>query len=141
MVPEQRRAWFTLAVIAMAAAVFFALVPALGVKPAAGAFGLLGLLGLTPLLFRKQRDPSEVSLDERDVNILQTATLLGGMSSYLAFVIACMTVWSVRMIQADKTLSIHVLPVIVFCGAIVLLLVRAIATLVLYGRGETHGQD
>jgi len=141
MVPEQKRAWFTLAVIALVAAVFAALVPALGVKPAAAAFGLSGLLGLTPLLFRKQRDPSEVALDERDMDILRKATLLGGMSSYLAFVIACMTVWFVRMIQGDKALSIHVLPVIVCCGGIVLLLVRAIATLVLYGRGETHGRD
>ena len=141
MVPEQKRAWFTLAVIALAAAVFAALIPAVGVKPATGAFGLCGLLGLTPLLFRKQRDPSEVALDERDVNILRKATLLGGMSSYLAFVIACMTVWFVRMIQGEQTLSIHVLPAIVGCGAIVLLLVRAIATLALYGRGEARGQD
>ena len=141
MVPQQKRAWFTLAVIALAAAVFAALIPAVGVKPATGAFGLCGLLGLTPLLFRKQRDPSQVALDERDVDILRKATLRGGMSSYLAFVIACMTVWFVRMIQGEQTLSIHVLPAIVGCGAIVLLLVRAIATLVMYGRGGTRAED
>ena len=142
MSAEQKRAWFVLGVIASALTCFLVLIPLIGMKPACGAFGLLGLTGLMPLLFRKKGDAEEVALDERDGAILAQATLLGGMTSYVAFVLACMASWFIYyMFQGETTISIHVLPMMVGVAAIVLLVVRAITILVLYGREACDGED
>ena len=104
MVPEQKRAWFLLAVVAVALLVGVALIPLAGVG-AWGGLGILGLVGFTPLLFRKKRGPGEVAVDERDKMILEKATLRGGMTSYLWFVLACM--FAVRMHVPEQEGDLH----------------------------------
>jgi uncharacterized Tic20 family protein len=144
--PEQKRAWFVLGVFAVALTGFLLLTPLLGAG-AWGAFGVLGFWGLPPLLWLyRRRHSEEVSMDERDQLIAQKATLAGGMASYLVFVLAGMITWFVRMFRGDqmfrdRTISIHVLPLIVLCGAIALVVVRAVTTLVLYGRGASDAGD
>ena len=61
----QKRAVLNLAVAAVALAAVAILIPWLGDR-AAGAFGLLGLVGLTPWLFRP-RDGG-IEIDERDAS-------------------------------------------------------------------------
>ncbi len=139
MRPEQKYAWFVLGVFAVALTGFLVLTPLLGAG-AWGAFGLLGFWGLPPLWLYARRHSEEVRMDERDTLIAQKATLAGGMSSYMVFVLACMITWFVRMFRGDqmfrdRTISIHVLPLIVLCGAIALVVVRAVTILVLYGKG------
>ena len=155
MVAEQKRAWFVVGVFAVALAGGLVAAPFAGLG-ALGASGLLGLWGLIPFLFRKKRDPAQVATDERDRMVLQKAALFGGMMSYLWFVLACMTVWFIHMYQdfirlyqdfgdfanfGQKTISIHVLPVIVMGGAIILMVVTAVAALILYGREAGNAAD
>ena len=62
MVLQQRLAVFNLVIGLAAVACFVALLPALGVGKAQGAFGVLALTGLTPFIFRRRG----VAADERD---------------------------------------------------------------------------
>lgn len=141
MVPEQKRAWFIVAAFGLALACFLALIPLVGVSIALAGFGVFGIGGLAPLLFRKKADPSEVELDERDKIIAQKATLGGGMSSYGAVILTCMATWEIYRSQGKQFIEIDILPLIVGCCGIVFFLARSITLLVLYGREGTDGQD
>ena len=138
---EQKCAWLIVGCFALALVGFLVLVPLIGVKAAVSAFGLFGFGGLGPLLFRKKRMPAEVAMDERDRMIAEKATLGGGMSSYMVFILACMIPWFVYMFQGKKTISIHVLPLVVFCGGITFFVVRSVVILILYGREANHAED
>lgn len=140
MVPQQKRAWFTLGVFAIAAAAVLALLPWLGMT-ACAASCLIGFSVLGPLLFRKKRDPGEVAEDERDRMIAKTATATAGMASYSGMILACMIPWFVHMFQSKKTITIHALPWIVFTGMFVFVFGQAVETLILYGREVRHGKD
>jgi hypothetical protein len=109
---------------------------------------VIGFGGLAPFLFRRRRHSEEVSMDKRDRLIVEKATLAGAMLSYMVFVLACMITWFVRMFGGDqtisfgeRTISIHVLPFIVGCGGITFVVVRAVITLVLYGKGVSGVQN
>ena len=136
--PKQKSAWFIIAVFALSLVAFLVLIPLLGPKAAWAGFGLFGFAGFTPLFFRKQAH--RVMSDERDRIIGSKAAVAGGMSSYLVFVAGCMTAWFIKMFQGQATIDITVLPLIVFCGGMVLFLVRSIALLVLYRREVGYGQ-
>ena len=140
MVSQQKRAWFTLGVFAIAAAAVLALLPWLGIA-ACAASGLVGLSGLAPLLFRRKGGPNEVTEDERDRIISRAATATAGMASYSAMILACMIPWFVHMFQSKKTITIHALPWIVFTGMFVFIFGHAVMTLVSYGREVRHGED
>jgi len=135
---EQKSAWFVIGVSVAVVVAFLILVPLLGLKFASASFALFGFAGLTPLFFRKQ--PGKVVADERDRIIVRKAAVAGGMFSYLVFVMGCMAAWLIKMIQGEATIDIAVLPLLVFCGGIVLFLVRSIALLVLYRREVGYGQ-
>ena len=141
MVPEQKRAWFIIGVFAVAVVCFLLLIPFVGAKRAVGGFGVFGLAGLTPILFRKKRDSNEVAEDERDKAIAEKATLGGGISSYTAVVLVCMITWAVFKNQGKEVIGIGVLPHIVGVALTVLFTVRSITILILYGRERTDGQN
>jgi uncharacterized protein with PQ loop repeat len=135
---EQKSAWFVIGVFAATLTAYVILAPFLGFKVALGSFGLFGFAGLAPLFFRKK--PGKVVSDERDRMIVTKAAVAGGMSSYLVFVAGCMAAWLIKMVRSEATINIAVLPMLVFCGAFVLFLVRSIVVLVLYRRGVGYGQ-
>ena len=62
----QKQAWFSLAIVVLSAGGVLALTPVLGFQRAQGSLGLLGLWGLTPLLFLSRRRAGIVVSDERD---------------------------------------------------------------------------
>jgi hypothetical protein len=75
MSPQQKYAAFNLAVAVFAMAAYFALLPFIGPWRASGAFGVLGLCGVSAMvLYRANRDGRVVS-DEREQLIWQRATL------------------------------------------------------------------
>lgn len=102
-----------------------------------GFLGLCGLLGLQPLLFRK--DKAKVSFDERDLLIGKKAALIGFTASYLFFVFACMTCWWYA--RADGMINVRVLPLIVVGGYIASELFRSVSLLILYARGGKDGRE
>ena len=92
MSPQQRYAAFNLAIAVLAMATYFVLMPFIGPWRATGAFGVLGLCGISAwMLFRANRTGGVVS-DEREQHIWQRATLLAksvvGAGLVAAFLVA-----------------------------------------------------
>jgi hypothetical protein len=110
----------------------------LPIRRAVGGFGLLGicgLMGLSPILFRKE--PGEVDFDERDL-LIQRKAVLGAYSIFwFLFVLAAMIPFFV--LGPDGRVSVKYLAAMVFAGMITVALVQSIATLELYGwRNKDH---
>lgn len=140
MVTEQKRAWFIVVLFVVVALAFAVVAVVADWRIAPGAFGIFGLGGLTPLLFRKPRDDGEVEMDERDSAIAARATRYGAIASYEAMLLMALVPWFVLYAQGRESISVHYLPQIVFVGMIVLFTARAIVTLVLYRRGVSHDE-
>ena len=110
----------------------------LPIRRAVGGLGLLGicgLMGLSPILFRKK--PGEVDFDERDL-LIQRKAWLGAYSIFwFLFVLAAMIPFFV--LGPDGKVSVKYLAAMVFTGMAVVTLVQSIATLELYGwRNKDH---
>ena len=100
-------------------------------KPAAAlsAFGLMGFCGIAPLIGKGEK------LDERDKSISKHAALSGFAMSYLVFIAGNMCVWlKVFSFENLESVSVHVLPMIVLIGGVVMYLTWGVVVLVLYGR-------
>ena len=130
----EKQAWFNLFVVLLACAGFAIGIPWLGVHRAAGAFGLLGLMGLTPLFAWVGRGNREVICDERDHTIHSRSTVVAFAIFWLTFVGSCMIPW--YLYQQQGTISINILPAIVLIGWIVFVLTQSLALLVQYRRGR-----
>jgi hypothetical protein len=137
----QKAAWFTLVVLAFASVLslvaFCVAYFVLGVPAgrAAGGFGLMGiagLLGLIPVLFRK--DKAKVQCDERDLMFQRNAAVAAYATFWVLFVAAAMIPWFVT--GPNGTITVSYLPWMVLGGFFVVELVQAIATLQQYGWTE-----
>ncbi len=131
---HEKQAWFNLAVVGLAMATFFVLLPLFGVQRALGAFGWLGLLGLSPLFYRAKKGNSQVVSDERDYLIQSKAGLIAYSVFWMVFVGGSMGVWA--LYRDHGYISVDILPVFPLVGWVVLTLVQSVATLVQYGRGK-----
>jgi hypothetical protein len=134
----QKVAWFTLVVLALAfglSAATFAVgyfilgVPAKQAAAGFGFMGIMGFLGLIPLLFRK--DKGKVQCDERDLMIHHKATIAAYATFWLLFVAAAMVPWCIT--GPNGTIPVSYLPWMVFGGMFVVMLVQAIVILEQYG--------
>jgi hypothetical protein len=132
---EEKAAWFTIVVCTLSLIGFAILYSLYGSPVAFAAFSVLGFTGFTPILFRPRKGDPRTSIDERDRLILRKATVAGGMSSYVIFVLVSMGVWFVQFSQGNREIEISILPFVVLCGGVTLFLTRSIALIVLY-RGE-----
>ena len=132
---QQKVAWFNLAVFGAAVVAYVVLIPFLGPLPALGAFGICGLWGLSPFFYRRRK--SEVLVDERDRLVNLRAQLAGLWIFWECFVAACMITWGVlRYWKQQYTVTVEVLPAMVFGALIVFCLIHSIAVLVQYGRSR-----
>ncbi|MCX5646428.1 MAG: hypothetical protein NTZ17_17370 [Phycisphaerae bacterium] len=134
----QKAAWFTLVVLAVALGLSVAAfcvgylileVPAERAAAGFGFIGIMGLVGLTPILFRKDED--KVQCDERDLMIHRKATITAYAIFWLLFVAAAMVPWFIT--GPDGLITVNYLPWMVFGGMFVVMLVQAIVTLNQYG--------
>lgn len=121
---ELKTAWFTVSVIALTLVCCLILGAIVGFPPAFGALGLLGVLGLTPLLFRRKSE--SIDCDERDAAISRKATLVGGICSYLSVVLGGMMVWLIQYLKGELVISIHWMPALVGVAALVLYTARSV---------------
>ena len=96
-----------------------------------GFLGICGLIGLSPILFRKKR--GEISFDERDLLIYNRASIVAYSVFWLVFTAACMIPWSI--IGPSGSISVNVLPIMLFGIGITLALVHSLVILVQYGWG------
>jgi hypothetical protein len=140
----QKIAWFTLIVIGLALGLSLAAVSVayfgfgLPMRRAAGGFGFMGVigfLGLTPLLFKEKK--GKVEIDERDLLIQKKASLAAYSTFWVLFVLAAMVPWFI--IGPKGTITVNYLPWMIFGGMFVVMLVQAIVTLKQYGwKGEKN---
>ena len=131
MSPLYKEGLYWLILLAATIVVYLILVPFLGPTAASGSFGLLGIAGLQPLLYRKRRQV--VLWDERDTQIAHRALIAGYSIFWLAFTLGTMSVWFVVFLwDGHSTISVQVLPNIVLGGAIVFWTARAVAIVIQY---------
>ena len=134
----QKMAFFTLVMLALALVLSLIAVGVayfvfgLPISRAVGGFGFIGIAGfavLGPLLFKK--DKGKVQYDERDLLIQKKASLAAYSIFWFLFVLAAMTPFFV--LGPKGAISVKYLPVMVFGGMFVVMLVQAIVTLEEYG--------
>ena len=136
----QKIAWFNLIVLltalglsTIAIGVFYFIV-GLPMRDALGGFGfmgVLGLLGLTPILFRK--DKGKVQYDERDLTICRKAAVVAYAIFWVLFVAAAMVPFFV--LGPDGIVSVVYLCAMVLGGFLTVTLLQSIVTLKEYGWG------
>jgi len=97
--------------------------------------GITGLVGLTPLMYKK--DEGRVVCDERDVEIMRRAALIGFTAAYLVMGLACMLPFFV--LGPKGTTSVRWLPMIFMGGGLSHYLSYSIAILVQYGKESDNG--
>lgn len=131
---EQKQAWLAVITGIICILGYAALVPFVGFGPATAVMAIYAINGLTPLIWKPGNH------DERDIAILQRATLAGGIASYMAFIIGTMGIWAIVFAWHRQNLvSVHALPTLAIFGMIVLFFVRSIVVLVLYGKHVEGG--
>ncbi len=135
---QQKIAWFNLIVvltaltlsgIAIAVLAFGVGLPLHRATAGFGFIGIVGLCGLSPVLFRKEK--GQVELDERDLSIHKKASLAAYSIFWLLFVLAAMIPFFI--LGPKGTISVRYLPAMVFGGMIIVMLVQSIVTLEEYG--------
>jgi hypothetical protein len=139
MPPLYKEGLCWLVLLAVTTACYFALCPLLGAQAATGAFGLLGVGGFFPLLYRKRRQA--IALDERDRQIASRAQLAGYSVFWPIFVLGTMAIWEIARYNGQSTISIEVLPGIVFGGFLVFITARALAIVIQYHRQNAAKED
>ncbi len=120
--------WIVL--LAVAAAMYGFLAVFVGPIRAQAAFGLFGVAGLQPLLYRKRGQA--VLCDERDTQIAHRAVLAGYSVFWLAFTLGVMGLWATLFCQGQSMISIDILPLLVMGGFVIFATARAVAIVVQY---------
>ena len=128
----QKWAWFNLAVIAVTVAAVLSLLPFLG-KGALGGVGFLGLLGFSPLFFRKKA--GQVLTDERDQLIQRRSWVLAYALFWVVFVLAA--TFSSAVYGQEGAVPVWVIQSSVFAGFMLVHALASVAILVQYARGST----
>jgi hypothetical protein len=122
----------TLSAIAVSVLYFIVDLPMQRALGGFGFMGITGLIGLSPVLYKKER--GKVSFDERDELINLRAVLAAYSVFWLVFTAACMIPWSI--IGPSGSISVNVLPIMLFGIGITLALVHSLVILIQYGRGN-----
>ena len=133
MSQHEKAAWYQLAVVALAFAACFAILPYVGPSRATAGFGLLGFIGLIPLLFFRRKGGSRVLADERDQAIQRTAMLVGLGTFWMLFIVGYLTVW--WLFSGRECVPIEVVLSTPWVGFALVYLAQCVATLVQYRRG------
>jgi len=135
---QQKIAWFTLVVVLLAlglSVIAFGIgyfIFGVSAHQATSGFafmGVMGLLGLTPFLF--QKDKNKVQADERDTAIQRKAVGFAYAIFWVLFVAAAMIPWFI--IGPNGTITTNYLPWMVFGGMFTVMLLQSIVTLNEYG--------
>lgn len=127
----QKHAWFNLIVVLGTLLIVGCLYPFLGWK-AHGALGLMGLLGLGPVFYRKHK--REVVMDERDVLIQSRSTLIGYSVFWVVYVLVASLL--VPLLYGQKgSVPVSVVQLSVFYAMVLFLGVMSFATLIQHSKG------
>ena len=130
MVAQERHALFNLIIALSALLIFATLIPILGPTKAQGAFGILGISGFGPLFLMRRR--GKVIADERDQIINLRAMQASFAIFWVLFVAGMMATYYI--FQNRSTISIAILPLVLWLGWATLLICHSSILLLLYRR-------
>ncbi len=132
----QKIAWYNLTVVLASLTISATTIGILfilhGMPKALGGLGFLGiagLMGLSPILFRKKR--GQVSFDKRDQLIHKRATIIAYSVFWVFFTAACMIPWLI--LKTGSSIPAVVLPGMLASGFVIVQLIQSIAILTQYG--------
>lgn len=133
MSQQEKAAWYQLAVVSLALAVYLALLPLAGPQPATGAFGILGFLGFTPMLFLRRKGEPRILWDERDKAIQAKATAAGMGTCWVLFFLTYPLLFFV--FRGRECVPIEIVMWSPWIGIAIFFGVQSMSTLVQYRRG------
>lgn len=127
----EKVAWTELIVSVLATVVVLALYPWVG-QAALGGFGLLGLLGITPLFLRQRGN--RVIRDERDLEIEKLSSWFGFGTAWTVMMIsmAAVTMWHVHL---ERDVSPGLLNALIWIQFALCYALKGTMTLIQYRRG------
>jgi hypothetical protein len=134
MPTAQKQAWFNLAVILLSLLTMLALATVFGFKRAQGGLGILGIIGLSPFLFRKK--VGKVFMDERDVLIQTRAWAVAYAVFWMVFIAVCVS--APFTVGSSGAVPVELIQTSVWYGFMIVWGVAAIATLAQYRWGASH---
>lgn len=133
---QEKQSWYMLSVIAVTLALWLALMAVFGFHQAFyGVFGLLGLLGFTTIIGRRQRNSGAVTMDERDRQIALSATTGAYSVFWVLFVLTAMGPFTILGPDATLTLRTTTICYVLLLATMVLVVTRAVIIIALYKRG------
>jgi hypothetical protein len=127
----QKQAWFHLTVVVASVLLMLALTPAVGCKRSQAGLAVLGLMGFSPLLFRRRR--ASVQYDERDGQILARSWMIAYAVFWVIFVAATMA--ALWWYGPDGTVPVFLVVMSAWYAWIIVAGTSSVATLVQYARG------
>ena len=135
MSPIQKESWGMVVGFICGLVACVILIPLLGIGAAILISVFWGIGGLVAsLIFRKRRNADLVAKDERTEMIIAKADKAAGMAAFQVTIFACLIPWGIYQYQGKETISIVILPFVLFMAMTALWVGRAIAILVLFGR-------
>jgi hypothetical protein len=132
MSPQQKYAVFNLLVTLVAMVAYFVLLPILGPLRASGAFGLLGLCGVSAFLLFRQHGRGAIVHDEREQQIWQRATIVAKSVVWVGLIAAFLI--ALQIVGEQGLVSIRWLALAIWWAFGVFLLVQAAVVLLLAAR-------
>jgi hypothetical protein len=132
----QKFAWFNLAVIALTLVAMLSLLPFMG-RGALGGSGFLGLLGFSPLFFRKKA--GKVLIDERDQLISLRSWIAAYSLFWVVFVLVAVVV-SAAVYGQDGEVPVWIVQFSVFFWFMLVHALASIAILVQYAGGPKDAE-
>ncbi len=133
MTDSEKWAWWTLGVVALTTAAYFAFVTGFGSQKAATA--VFALLALTAVPASSRRYFKGRRHDEREREISDKALLAGLRSLWVVFVGVVLVVGIAKGWEGSVTLPLWMLNQFLFWSMALVLAVEAATTLLLYRRG------
>ncbi len=134
---QEKQAWFILAVLGVTGLVYGSLGLAVGFHTwTSGTLGLLGFVGVAPLIGLRDRRRGKIIYDERDLLIQRRAGNAALGILWLAFVAGMMAPFFLKGPEATITVPVAGLALVV-CGAAVLFYtVQSLAIVIQYRTGR-----
>lgn len=135
MTVQEKQAWFILWVIFITLILYCVIYMLLhSVIIATSAFALTAIIAFAGMIGRKERRQGKVVSDERDVDINKVAMMVAYSVFWLVFVF--ITVGTTMWLGPHGMVPVSIIGLAPYAGLSLLLLVRSVATIVLYRKGH-----